>query len=397
MKKFDIIVCGGGTAGSAAAIRAARLGLKVVLIERQSQLGGSSTLSMVTPVMANAACGIELVGGIHQELHKILQKEGYGELRGFDPVWAAMMLERMADEQGVEIYYHSEITGVRIDGGKIEAVDVAALGRKFSLSAEYFIDATGDALIAVMADETTVKGRRITGEHQPLSLRFMMANVDIDRVKQFVSENAPAEMKCIHPCVISQKVQGATLSIHLKWLEEKAAASEYLKLWKNQLMFSFYTIPGRADVVCFNAPRVLCADPSDPQELSSSYIDGRKQILQYWRFFKENVPGFEKSNIDYIAPLIGIRECRRIVGKSVLTESDVRNFSHFEDGICLCNYPIDIHHTSERGATLWYLPDDKWYEIPYPALLSGGIPNLIVAGRCADVWEKSLRMPAIWR
>lgn len=387
MNDFDIIVCGGGTAGSVAAIRAARLGLKVALIERQSQLGGSSTLSLVTPTMANVACNTELVGGIHRELHSILQREGYGEVRGFDPIWAAMMLERMADEHGVRIFYHCEILAVRSKGNKIEALEVAALGKKFDLSASYFIDATGDALVAMMAGETTMEGRDASGYHQPLSLRFMATNVDIARVKQFVAEKAPTGMQCIHssiitPGTVAKNVELTTLSIHLKWLEEEGAKLEYLKPWKNQLMFSFYTIPGRSDVVCFNAPRVICEDPSDSRKLSLSYIDGRKQIVQYWRFFKENVPGFENSYIDYIAPLIGIRECRRIVGKSILTESDVRDFAHFEDGICLCNCPIDVHHISERGTTLWYLPDNKWYEIPYTTLLPKNTFNLIVAGRC---------------
>jgi len=378
---FDVIVCGGGTAGSVAAIRAARLGLRTAIVERQSQLGGSATAGLVTPVMANSASGVELVAGIHRELHNELSRLGYAELRGFDPVWAAMVLEKFAVDAGAQIIYHCELIGAKVEADRLVAVRAAALGRQFELSASYFVDATGDALLAMMAGEPTREGAESGGKHQPTSLRFVLANVDVERVIKFVADHTPPGERCIWPCKDAPSDEW-TLSIHPKWLEQEAAQSDDFQQWKDHLVFSFYTIPGRPETACFNSPRILCKDASDPKELSRSYTDGRQQIQSYWRFFKDRVPGFEKSYIAFVAPLMGIRECRRIVGNFILTEEHVRHFEHFEDSISACSYAIDIHHTQNGGATLWYLPDDKWYEIPYRALLPLKCTNLIVAGRC---------------
>jgi hypothetical protein len=330
--------------------------------------------------MPNEACGRELVAGIHRELHDRLTQEGTGEARGFDPVRAAFILEEMAAQAGVTFFYHTELIGVQLQHDRLNCVELCSCGKRFTLSASCFIDATGDALLASMCGQPVREGREGSGEHQPLSLRFLLAGVNIEKAKDFITRNTPAGKQGIWPC---ESVPGSqTLSIHPDWLEGRAGETDDLAPWKKQLMFSFYTIPGRLDVVCFNAPRVLCEDSLDPVRLSEAYIDGRKQIHHYWKYFTENVPGFEKSYISYVAPLIGIRECRRIVGDFILTEQHIRQFARFDDAVCLCNYAIDIHHNRDGGATLWYLPKDRWYEIPYRALLPKTVENIIVAGRC---------------
>jgi len=377
---FDVIVCGGGTAGSVAAIRAARLGLRTALVERQSQLGGTSTLGLVTPVMPNQACGVELVAGIHRELHDRLTREGLGETRGFDPIRAAVVLEEMAADAGVTLLYHSELINAHTENTRLTQIDLVAFGQRFTLTADFFIDATGDALLTSMCHLPTQCGREGTGEHQPLSLRFILADVDISRACDFIAQNTPAGQNCLWPC--ENDATGHTLSVDPTWLEARAADSDALGNWKNQLSFNFYTIPGRPTDVCFNAPRVLCDDPLDPHQLARAYSDGRRQISAYWTYFRKHVPGFETSYISCIAPLIGIREGRRIVGDFILTEQHVRQFARFDDAVCRCSYAIDVHHTTRRGMTLWYLPNDQWYDIPYRAMLPKTITNLIVAGRC---------------
>ncbi len=395
--EFDVVVCGGGTAGSVAAIRAARLGLRTALIERQSQLGGTATLGLVTPCMPNAACGVEMVGGLHRELHRRLTEEGKGDTHGFDPARAAMLLEEFAVDAGVVLAYHTELIGVERQGDSIQAVELSSSGRRRRMSASNFIDATGDAVLSMLAGVPLRSGREGTGEHQPMSLRFVMAGVDVRATLEYIQKTTPPGRQAVWPCGPEEK---PTLSIHPDWLEEQAAASETLTPWANRLTFSFYTIPGRSDAVCFNAPRVLCGDPSDTRSLSTAYADGRKQIRAYHKYFRTHVPGFANAYIDYIAPLIGIRESRRIEGRFTLTEDHVRNFARFDDAVCLCNYAIDIHHSTDRDATLWYLPSDQWYEIPYRCLLPARINNLIVAGRCISsdfVAQSSYRIIPVCR
>ena len=396
--EFDVLVCGGGTAGSVAAIRAARLGMKTALVERQSQLGGSSTLALVSPMMSNECCGSDLVGGINEEVQTRLVAEGHADGRGFDPVWAAIELERMGCEAGVTLFYHCEIIGVEQSAGRITAIEVASLGRRFTLSSQYYIDATGDAVVAMMAGEPTWQGREPSGDSQALSLRFILADVDVQRVMEFISQNEPAGTRSVWPC--SREADTTALSVNMKWLHGQAFEQGYLKEWQSHAFFHFYTIPGKPTLVSFNAPRIIGCDASTPAGLSHAYVDGRKQIVEYWRFFRDHVPGFEKSLIEWIAPLMGIRECRRLKGDFVLTEQHVRESSHFADGVCCCNYAIDIHDNKSGATDLWWPPPDRWYEIPYRSLLPISTDNLIVVGRCISsdfVAQSSYRIIPICR
>ena len=380
VRDFDVIVCGGGTAGSIAAVRAARLGLRTAVIERQSQLGGTSTAGLVTPQMANHCCGKDLVGGLGRELRQELSAMGYAEGRGFDPVWTSILLEKWARREKVALFYHCELIGVEKDQNQLTAVELAGLGKRLKLRGSYFIDATGDAMLAMLAGEPTQEGRTDDGEHQPMSLRFVLGSVDVRQALGFVRAQEPEGVRSIWPC--SDQEDGWPMSVNMKWLRPTAEQLAGLAPWEQQLYFHFYTVPGRKDWAAFNAPRIMKHDPADPASLSDAYADGRAQIAEYWRFFRDHVPGFDKSYIAQIAAMMGIRECRRIRGRFVLTEEHVRNLSRFDDAVCLCNCPIDIHSNRDDTSSLWYLPADRWYEIPYRAMLPEHNENLIVAGRC---------------
>lgn len=377
---FDVIVCGGGTAGSVAAIRAARLGLRTAVVERQSQLGGSSTVAMVTPQMANRCCGKDLVGGISRELQTGLADVGYGQGRGSDPVWNSILLEQLACREGVTLFYHSELIDVRKERNLIAEIELAGLGKRIKLRASYFVDATGDALLSMLAGEPTKEGSETDGDHQPMSLRFALGNVDMQKVIGFVRDQEPKNVRSIWPC--SDDPDGWPMSVNLKWLDPLAKKSGYFEGWENQIYLHFYTIPGKKDWAAFNAPRIIQFDPTDPLSLSEAYADGRKQIAQYWRFLRDHVPGFDQCCIAQIASMIGIRECRRIQGNFILTQKHVRNLTKFTDAVCLCNCPVDIHSNRNDTSNVQHLPPDKWYEIPYRALLPLHSDNLIVAGRC---------------
>jgi hypothetical protein len=286
----------------------------------------------------------------------------------------------MACREGVVIFYHSELIDVKKDGNRLTEIELASLGKRIKLRASYFVDATGDALLSMLAGEPTKEGHETNGDHQPMSLRFMLGNVDVQKVTEFVREKEPTDVRSIWPC--SDDPDGWPISVNLKWLQPLAKKSGYLKKWENQTYLHFYTIPGKRDLAAFNAPRIIKFDPADPISLSKAYADGREQIAQYWRFLREYVPGFGQCYIAQIASMIGIRECRRIQGDFILTEEHLRNLTHFDDAVCLCNCPIDIHSNSNGTSSLWYLPQDKWYEIPYRALLPLHSVNLIVAGRC---------------
>ena len=120
---------------------------------------------------------------------------------------------------------------------------------------------------------------------------------------------------------------------------------------------------------------------TDPALLSAAEIDGREQALEYIRFLRDRVPGYEHARLATFGPQIGVRETRRVHGLYRLTKEDVLSARQFDDQIGLCGAPIEDHH--EGTDTKWlYLPDGQCVGIPYRTLIPQQVVNVLVAGRC---------------
>jgi len=120
---------------------------------------------------------------------------------------------------------------------------------------------------------------------------------------------------------------------------------------------------------------------TDPELLSHAEMEGRRQALEYARFLRDLVPGYEKAELAGFGVQIGIRETRRVQGDYRLTRDDVLEARHFDDQIGLCGAPIEDHHSG--ATTTWaYLPDGQCVGIPYRTLVPQKSENLLVAGRC---------------
>ncbi|HML45667.1 MAG TPA: FAD-dependent oxidoreductase, partial [Clostridia bacterium] len=135
-------------------------------------------------------------------------------------------------------------------------------------------------------------------------------------------------------------------------------------------------------VLHFNTTRVIKHNPTDPFDLTRAELQAREQMFEMYAFLKENIPGFEKSEILASAPEIGVRESRMIDGEYLLTQEDLVGCTIFPDAIAAGNYDIDIHNPEGAGTSHYYFPEGKWYTIPYRSLIPKGIDNLLVAGRC---------------
>jgi hypothetical protein len=133
----------------------------------------------------------------------------------------------------------------------------------------------------------------------------------------------------------------------------------------------------------FNCPRLAGFDPLDPLSLSRAYVEGRRVIHAYARLFRDYVPGCRSCFLASVAPLMGIREGRRIQGRYVLTADDFFKRRKFDDGVCANRYPIDIHNPKGQGLlALTRLPAGEWHEIPFRCLIPLRARALLVAGRC---------------
>ena len=150
----------------------------------------------------------------------------------------------------------------------------------------------------------------------------------------------------------------------------------------------FFTGPAE-DEVLINCTRVQGFDATATADLTAAEMEGRKQVLLIAEFLRNDVPGFEQSSISAVAPQIGIRESRRIIGRYALTQEDVVAGQKFEDVIARSGYPIDIHDPSGQGVTAAFIQGDGAYDIPYRCLISQNRSNLLAAGRCISTTHEA--------
>ena len=357
MKQYDLAVVGGGFAGVAAAVSAARVGAKVLLIEKSNCLGGAAANCLVNPFMQYwteiNGQRVDLSAGIFTEIRERLKAVGAMWQDSFMEEQLKYVLNEMALESGVVLLFHACIFKVEKKGEQITSISMATKCGEMRIEADYFIDATGDAQLAYLAGCPTVLGREEDHLCQPMTLCFRLGNVDVERF--FASK---------------KKLNEA----HRKSLE----AGELLNPREDILVFK---TPIR-NVLHFNTTRVVKKNPTSPIEVTEAEILARKQVHEIYDLMKKNADGLENSFLMMTAAEIGVRESRMIVGDYVLTENDCRDCIKFEDSIAACNYDIDIHNPEGSGTSHYYFPKGAYYTIPYRSLIPRGASNLLVAGRC---------------
>ncbi|WP_420597527.1 FAD-dependent oxidoreductase [Deinococcus sp.] len=397
-QRWDVIVAGGGTAGAIAGIAAARAGARVLVIEAQGSLGGSGTNAWVTPLMRNVSAGQNLNRGLTDELKARLLERGDGGIdqngndNWFNPEGLKYVLERLLIEAGGETLYHTHIVAPildehKLDGKRIKSLVIHNKGGLQALEAGVFIDATGDADVAAAAGVPFHAGDE-DGLHQAMSLRFTLAGVDLERLCDFLTENGQWQEspRFMHFWMVWGKKSS------LEPLFRQAVESGVLAE-RDGDYFQAFSVPGRPNELSFNCPRIRADlnDGANPWHLSAAQTDGRESIERLIQFCRASLPGCEAAYLGGYAPMVGVRETRRIVGDYTLTLSDLLDCARFEDSICKNHYPVDIHSVKggakllhEREGTAPYFAPDAYHEIPYRAIVPQGIVNLLVPGRAAS-------------
>ena len=357
MKKYDVIVVGGGFAGVSAALSAARTGAKVLIVEKSNCLGGAASNCLVNPFMSNSTRlngkRQSLSQGIFKEILTKLKKHSALKGSAFHEEELKRILSESVLEAGIDLLFHAYIFEAKKQGNKIESITVATKSGKLELHSDYFIDATGDAQVAFLADCPTTLGREPDHLCQPMTLCFRVGNVNIRRFGRSVKRLQLAHAQAL-------------------------ANGEFINPRENILYF-YTPIP---NVVHFNTTRVVKKNPTNPFEVTEAEILARKQVYEIYEFMKKHADGLENSFLMMTAAEIGVRESRMIIGDYVLTEKDCKACTKFEDAIAACNYDIDIHNPEGTGTSHYYFPQGEYYTIPYRSLIPQTVDNMLVAGRC---------------
>jgi glycine/D-amino acid oxidase-like deaminating enzyme len=376
----DVVVLGGGPAGIAAAASAAAHGASVILVERYGFLGGMGTAAGVTNF-----CGLHanVRGEIRQVVHGVADElldrmralDGLSEphlifgrihAQAYDMSAFKCAADGLLGSRGAEMLFHALGVDVRrMDSGEIDALIVETKSGRGAIRGRAFIDCSGDADLAHRAGVALEKGDD-TGRLLYPTLMFRVGNVDAARAGEAWKS-------------IPQLMDAAEASGEYRFPRRGAIVrpQKHANEW-------------RVNVTQLRDAEGRAVDGTDATSLSEAELEGRRQIVEYLRFLRAKVPGFENAYALDIAPQVGIRETRRLVGEYMLTADDVLRCADFEDSIGVNGWPIENH---VAGDVKWEWPaagSRGYNQLPFRMLvpkrsIAGSAPNLLVAGRCASM------------
>ncbi len=395
VSEADVVVVGGGPAGIAAAISAARNGAKTILVERYGFVGG--LLACYLPPMGILDReGNQVVRGIFQEITNSLRKRGacsepmLSPQQGYQNSMVVLDTETFKYEAqelltsaGVDLHLHSFFSGeLRKNEDAISAIVVHGKSGPQAIGGKQFIDCSGDADLAVAAGASFFKGSK-NGEMQMASLTFVVGNVDRDKLRlAIVGHPEIYDTKGVDPGIFARE-ELFLFHGYLEKLIDKAKREGSPKHIPNRL--GLVTLLRDDEVMMGSAG--ISIDGTDVQQLSRGEIESRRWVFEHIEFLREWVPGFKNAHLRTISPQIGIRETRRIRGQYTITGEDVVKGRRFPDEIALGTHSIDI---KTREGPKHVQPEKVPYGIPYRCLVPLGVENLLVAGRCISATREAL-------
>lgn len=397
---FSIIVVGSGAAGIAAAVAAARHGQSVLLIERYGFPGGTATAGLVhhwDPVHQMEASGIIV------ELYDRLKKSGalidydkkgvpmpfaYWEGGcGFDPEAYKAECLAMLHEAGVRTLFHTVVTGASVENGRIAAVEIFNKGGRQTVSAQRFVDASGDGDLFAYAGCSYSVGDE-NGNCMAPTLAFRLGGVDTEALYTYLEEH-PEEFGN-HPR-IGKYMRNPRESVILQGfysLIRQASERGDLKISLPESGIGM-TVQPRYGEFHVNATRTTGLDPLDGWSLSELESLEREHVQEVFRFIRSYLPGCENAYILQTAEQAGIRESRRLNGVYALTVDDIRKGVRFDDRIVRSKWAhCDTHSGKDMRWSFEFIEGP--YYVPYRSILPKEIRNLLVAGRCISGTREAL-------
>ena len=379
----DLLVAGGGAAGVAAAVTAARRGRKVTLVERYGFCGGGAVAGL-----SGTVCGLyaasgdpqappeQVVFGFADEFVRLLESRGgltppvrYGKTytRVHDPLVWREAADHLLREAGVQILFHTTVTGALLDGDRVAGLAAYSKEGPLELRAGITIDASGDADVVAMAGFPSFVGDE--GRVQNPTMIFRLGGVDTERFLRAYGADT---------------IMPERFSELLRAHNGKGYFLPRAKIW-------LFTTTRPNELLC-NCTRILGPDGRElntlyARDFTDAELEGRRQVREYWRFFRDHVEGCEASWVNDTGVQVGVRQTRQARGVALLANDDILRGAKFADGIARSPWPIELH-AGAKPRVEWLL--DDFYEIPYGCFVPQRGEGLLVAGRCLSAQHEAV-------
>ena len=363
----DILIVGGGPAGVAAALAASESKCTVRLIEAHTCLGGMGTAGGV-PAFMQFTDGINFLadGTGRQILDSLRDAKGTNPDDGFSIKAEVLkrVYEKLLSNAGVNFTYQTQFVEANHSDGKVSEIICSGKSGIYAIKAKVFIDCTGDGDLAVLAGAPFEKGDK-NGNMMPGTLCSFWGNIDWETVNQSGLGSGNSK--------IEEAIKDGVFTFEDRHLPG---------IW-----------PIGNTVGGGNVGHTFDVDGTDEESLTKAFVWGRESILEYEKYYKEYLQGFENMELINMGSLMGIRETRRIIGDYILNIDDFNCESKFDDEIGRYSYPVDIHIAKpdkksydefQKEYTSLRLKKGESYGIPYRILTPQNLKNILVAGRCVS-------------
>lgn len=366
--QYDVVVVGGGTAGVAAAVGAAKTGAKTLLIERNAYLGGEATHSGVGAFCGFYSCGenpVRVVEGVGQlvldemealgpTVDYIISATGNRNIN-FQPEYLKCAMDNLLEKEHVDYFLHTSVIQAETEEGKIISIQCTDDEGVFQVTARAFVDASGDANLSHLSGAHLVWGGD-DGYPQAATMPFRLSGVDTS------CDMTPA---AVEAAVVKAKKAG------IKNLTKEKG---------------FILKKENSNIVCVLLPSVI-PNGLTAQEMTRMERETRKQVLSYVQALRMFMPGMEHCELAVIGPSIGFRETRKLVGKEIVTVDDVLSRKKCANGVARGGWKPEIHKDVNKMATYLEVKEGSYFDIPLGALQSENISNLYGAGRMISADE----------
>lgn len=383
----DVLVIGAGPSGIGAAIAAARMGAKTMLVEQNGFVGGNLTAAQINPMFTfHDVKGRQVVKGIAGEFVAQMVEKGYSgghmtdltfdnaSMTPLDPEGSKVVLLDMLEKAGVELLLHTMCVDVATKDRTVEAVMVENKSGRAAICPKVVIDCTGDGDVAAKAGADFILGDG-KGVMQPVSLFFTIGGVDTAALRTWMKQNRNLLKDNPTDKEIDSQKGIAFLGLN-DLVKESIAKGKMDEEVANRILM--YELPHNQ--FAMNVTRLQKISGVDAKEMTQAEIRLRRQAIEVYQFMKDHVGGFSHSFIATTGSSVGVRETRHIMGDYVMNENDILQGKAFDDGISCGTYAIDIH-PGQGKMQIYTGSGKKVYEVPYRALIPTKLDNVLVAGR----------------